>query len=146
MIVVLSVAAAATAQPSGVTKVVGTPPSTNGRAMPTGETLDREAARRAAERQAADRDERARLGLSQVDTAPIASAAALPVETPCFPIRHVAIEGANVPRLSWVAPFAARYVGQCVGTAGLDTILRSLEGRSCVAGSRPHARGCPPRT
>lgn len=111
--------------------------------MPPGEALDREAARRAAERQAADRDERARLGLSHVDTAPITRAAALPAETPCFPIHRIRVEGADLPRLAWVAPFTARYVGQCVGTAGLDTILRSLEGAFLRRGLTTTRAGLP---
>lgn len=50
---------------------------------------------------------------------------ALPVETPCFEIRQVVVDGAPAG-LGWVRRHARRYQGQCIGQQGLNLIARRL--------------------
>lgn len=121
----------------------GTPtPPIAGTSTP-GDSLDREAARRAAEQRAAERDERERAELSQFRTAPAERDATLPVETPCYPIHRVIVTGADASPLRWVRSYAQRYVGQCVGTAGLDAILRAFEGVFLGSGLATTRAGLP---
>ncbi len=51
-----------------------------------------------------------------------------PVEAGCFTVRDIVVENASLAKLRWVPRFVAQYRGRCVGTAGLDYIIRSLQG------------------
>jgi hemolysin activation/secretion protein len=58
----------------------------------------------------------------------------LPAETPCFPVREVALEG-NVPSpFAWAPGWLERYKGRCIGREGIELILRRLSAKIIAQG------------
>lgn len=91
------------------------------------DAVARDQARRAAETEAAARSARQAAPDSRIDTRVGPALGVFPVEQPCFTISQVVLEPAPPPSLHWVAPLVRRFEGRCVGRAGLDYILRSLQ-------------------
>jgi len=91
-----------------------------------GSLADQEQARIRAERQAAERAAREASPIVSLprDAAPLGP---FPVDTPCFPVRKVAVENGDRDGLRWVGAMADRYVGRCVGAAGLAYIVRDFQ-------------------
>lgn len=52
--------------------------------------------------------------------------APLPSETPCFTLRSLRLEGERVGDFAWAQRYLDRFVGQCVGREGLETLQRRL--------------------
>jgi len=52
--------------------------------------------------------------------------APLPKETPCFPLQSLQLEGERVADFAWAQRYLDRFVGQCVGRDGLETLQRRL--------------------
>lgn len=52
--------------------------------------------------------------------------APLPKETPCFTLRSLRLEGERVDDFAWAQRYLDRFVGQCVGREGLETLQRRL--------------------
>lgn len=92
-----------------------------------GAPADQEQARIRAERQAAERTAReAAPSVSlQEDTRP--ALGPFPVEPNCFTVREIVVENAMRPKLRWVTGFIAQYRGRCVGTQGLNYVVRALQ-------------------
>jgi len=53
----------------------------------------------------------------------------LPVETPCFSIHTIALEGAHSDRFAWLRDDVAAYVDKCIGREGINLIVKRLMGR-----------------
>jgi hemolysin activation/secretion protein len=53
----------------------------------------------------------------------------LPEETPCFPIRHLQLDGERLPAFAWMQPWLDRYAGRCLGRAGIELLLRRLSAK-----------------
>ena len=51
-----------------------------------------------------------------------------PEDQPCFPISHVVAEGDLPAELGWVRSHLGQFDGRCIGAAGIDYVLRSLQG------------------
>jgi hemolysin activation/secretion protein len=52
--------------------------------------------------------------------------APLPKDTPCFPLQTLRLEGERVAEFGWAQHYLDRFVGQCVGRDGLETLQRRL--------------------
>ncbi len=89
---------------------------------------DREQARIRAQQQAAERAAREAAPVATIERAAPAPLGPFPVEASCFTVRDIVVENAGRAKLHWVSGFVAQYRGRCVGTAGLDYIIRSLQG------------------
>jgi len=50
--------------------------------------------------------------------------APLPAESPCFPLRGLKLEGERATSFAWLQRYLDRFVGQCVGRQGLETLQR----------------------
>lgn len=92
-----------------------------------GDNIARDQARRAAEAEAADRAARAAAPVARLDAGARTALGPFPVETPCFTIRQIAVEGTLDRKLRWVPGHLARFRGRCAGQAGLSYILASLQ-------------------
>ncbi|MBT2134748.1 ShlB/FhaC/HecB family hemolysin secretion/activation protein [Croceibacterium sp. LX-88] len=93
----------------------------------TGEVLARERARLEAERQAQERAAREQEPEVSLPEPGKPVLGPFPEEHPCFVIERLEIEGAERRGLRWVARHLDQYRGRCVGAAGLDHILKSLQ-------------------
>ena len=92
-----------------------------------GDAIARDQARRAAEADAAERAARQASPEARLNGGERPALGAFPVETPCFTIREIAVEGALPPRLRWVGRHLAQFRGRCAGQAGLSYILASTQ-------------------
>lgn len=88
---------------------------------------DQEQARIRAERQAAERTAREAAPIANFDEREIQTLDAFPMERECFTISEIAIENAERAKLHWVPGFVSRFRGRCIGTLGLNYIIRSLQ-------------------
>ncbi len=52
-----------------------------------------------------------------------------PVEAECFPVREILVENAEQAKLRWVPGFLAQFHGRCMGTQGLNYVVRALQGQ-----------------
>jgi hemolysin activation/secretion protein len=91
------------------------------------EGIARDQARQAAAAQAADRAARENAPTARLNAGGAGALGPFPTETPCFPIKSAVVEGQLPRRLRWVGRRLARFEGRCVGHAGLNYILKSLE-------------------
>lgn len=88
------------------------------------EELRRRAQREAEERQQQQQAPDVRLPRQVPPVDP--DALDLPVETPCFQIRQLLLEGERLDAFAWAQPWLDRYAGRCVGRGGIETIVRRL--------------------
>ena len=66
---------------------------------------------------------------------PVKAGDAYPVdETPCFPIRHIALEGDQAARFAWALRAADGAVGLCLGSTGVNTVLAKVQNALIAAG------------
>lgn len=89
--------------------------------------FDQEQARIRAEREAAERRARERSPVATLDRPAATALGPFPQEAQCFPIADIVVENVERPQLRWVNGFVARYRGRCIGTLGLNYIVRSLQ-------------------
>lgn len=92
-----------------------------------GDNIARDQARRAAEAEAADRAARAAAPVARLNGGARTALGPFPVETPCFTIRQIAVEGELGRKLRWVPGHLAQFRGRCAGQAGLSYILASVQ-------------------
>jgi hemolysin activation/secretion protein len=60
--------------------------------------------------------------------APVATPAnAYPVETPCFPIRLIRLEGDEADSFQWALDAAAPALGRCLGGKGINTLATAVQ-------------------
>lgn len=95
---------------------------------PPGAQAQAEEARICAEREAAERAAREAEPVEQIDAGEAPELGVFPQEEPCFAIRQIDVSGADHSRLRWVEGYLDQYRGRCAGPAGLDYIIRSLQG------------------
>lgn len=60
----------------------------------------------------------------QVTQAPSYRQLALPVETPCFRLSTLTLEGPHVAEFAFVQRYLNRYAGRCIGQQGLELVAR----------------------
>lgn len=66
---------------------------------------------------------------------PVKAADAFPLsETPCFPIRHIALQGDQAAQFSWALGAADGAVGLCLGSAGVNAVLAKVQNALIAAG------------
>lgn len=88
---------------------------------------DPEQARIRAERQAAERAAREAAPVASFDQRGPGALGPFPRESECFPIDTIEVENTDRAKLRWVPGFVARFRGRCIGTLGLNYIIRSLQ-------------------
>lgn len=93
----------------------------------SGSAITRDQARRAAEAQAANRAAREAEQDAHIAGPAAPALGSFPVETPCFPIKSVSVDGRLPHQLGWVRGYARRFEGRCIGQRGLDHVLRALQ-------------------
>lgn len=97
---------------------------------------DTEAQRQQARQQAQEQAERAQQpqvilpGRAERGVAPLP----LPVESPCFNLSSIQLEGDRASSFASLAPLLDRYLGQCVGQRGLNIILKEAGNRILAQG------------
>lgn len=84
-------------------------------------------ARRAAEAQAAQRTAREEAPLSRIDGGMVKGAGPFPTEAQCRPISRIVVDGELPTELRWVRRRVSGFEGRCIGQAGLNYILASLQ-------------------
>lgn len=60
--------------------------------------------------------------------------APLPKETPCFDLHALRLEGERAGEFGWAQRYLDRFVGQCVGRAGLEALQRRLSNELIARG------------
>jgi hemolysin activation/secretion protein len=71
--------------------------------------------------------------------------ARLPLESPCFQIREVALESQRIERFDWLLATVAPYVNQCAGVQGLQRIAAALDTRLLETGYATTRVSLPPQ-
>lgn len=90
---------------------------------------DNEAQRQRAQRVALERLQRQQTPDVRLPTPAVAESverARIPVETPCFRIQAVQLDGARLHAFDWLLARMNRYLRECVGREGLNLIVRQL--------------------
>lgn len=105
-------------------------------ALPAQGQLDAgaEAFRRQEQREALERERIAPVPDVRLPAPEVPAPESLPDEVPCFSIREIALSGADDPALRWMAGHAARYAGRCLGAAGVNAVVRNLQGELLARG------------
>ncbi|MBV6323475.1 ShlB/FhaC/HecB family hemolysin secretion/activation protein [Duganella violaceipulchra] len=66
---------------------------------------------------------------------PVQAAAGYPLnETPCLPIRHVALQGDQAARFAWALDAAADAAGLCLGSGGVNAVIGKVQNALIAAG------------
>lgn len=66
----------------------------------------------------------------------------LPTETPCFPIQHLELDGAE-RGFGWARRYVRRYEGRCIGQQGVNVVVRRLTQRILARGKVTTRVGIP---
>lgn len=66
---------------------------------------------------------------------PVKAAAVYPPdETPCFPIRHIALQGDQSAQFAWALGAVADAAGLCLGSAGVNAVIGKVQNALIAAG------------
>ncbi|MQA18811.1 ShlB/FhaC/HecB family hemolysin secretion/activation protein [Rugamonas rivuli] len=66
---------------------------------------------------------------------PVKAAAVYPLdETPCFPIRHIALQGEQSAQFAWALGAVADAAGLCLGSAGVNAVIGKVQNALIAAG------------
>jgi len=66
---------------------------------------------------------------------PVPAAAAYPAnESPCFPIRHIGLQGDMAAKFAWALDAAADATGRCLGSGGVNAVIGKVQNALIAAG------------
>ncbi|MCU6498323.1 ShlB/FhaC/HecB family hemolysin secretion/activation protein [Rugamonas sp. A1-17] len=66
---------------------------------------------------------------------PVPAAAAYPTnESPCFPIRHIGLQGDMAAKFAWALDAAADATGRCLGSGGVNAVIAKVQNALIAAG------------
>lgn len=88
---------------------------------------NQEQARLRAERDAAERAQREQTPVATLPQTRAAGLGPFPTEQPCFSIGKVVVDGADRRELRWIGGYLQRYRDRCIGSRGLEYIVRDVQ-------------------